>query len=607
MDDSEVRSTEQRLAELELAVADIKSRLREMAEVLATRAEPLARDPMRRVGEPAVEDRGAAPRPQGSYRRAQSATARRRASPTAGRTAWQGLLNRGPQFWISRLGIGLVLLSVVFLFDYAIDRGWLTPPIRTAIGLALGAALTFVGYRVRRKERWFSQVMLGGASASWYITGFAAFQLLHVVSYPIAFGFMVAVTVFTFWMGIREDGAALGVLGAVGGLGTPFFLYTEQGSLSGLVAYTCLVLLGASGIYLVQGWKSLLWTSVIGGWTVLLLGFSGVTLSERWVVQAGIVAAWLMLWLVPAGRELLAVERPGKWRRPQSRLSDVLRRTGLAADPDADLALLVAAMPVGALFFSRATWESGDALWGFIALALAVCLAGAAAFIRSRPTLGVLASGHSVGAAILAVIAVALLFGPDLQILLWAGMAVAFLYLGRRLDETELGKCGHVLSVIVAVWLLQRLAGGGTAEMAVLTARGLCDAGVIVGFLAASLWSGRNSARWYRLAAHFAFLGWLWRELTLLPAGQAIVTASFGVYGMVLLTAAARTRKVGMATLLIAVGKLFLVDLERVDPFLRILLFLGFGGLFLTISYYYRDRWRAADPEGLPPDSPDPS
>jgi uncharacterized membrane protein len=60
----------------------------------------------------------------------------------------------------------------------------------------------------------------------------------------------------------------------------------------------------------------------------------------------------------------------------------------------------------------------------------------------------------------------------------------------------------------------------------------------------------------------------------------------------VLLLAARRTRLVGLATLLLVVAKLFLVDLSRVDPFLRILLFLGFGGTFLLISYYFRDLLR---------------
>ena len=44
-----------------------------------------------------------------------------------------------------------------------------------------------------------------------------------------------------------------------------------------------------------------------------------------------------------------------------------------------------------------------------------------------------------------------------------------------------------------------------------------------------------------------------------------------------------------MGTLLLVVGKLFLVDLARLETIWRILLFLGFGGLFLVLSYYFQN------------------
>ncbi len=584
MDESDARSTEERLGKLEEAVADLERKLQVLTEALVSRAEPGARPPVRVT--PGRTPRAGVPP--------------RRTAPRTEKSLWQRLADRGTQFWISRLGIGLVLLAVVFLFDYAIDQGWLTPPIRVAFGIALGVALAVIGLRVRRKEPWFSQLMLGGAAASWYITGFAAFQLLHLFSYPVAFVFMVLVTGFTFWAAIREDGAALGVLGAIGGLGTPFFLYTDQGSVPGLVGYTCLVLLGTSGIYLVKGWRSLLSTSVIGGASVFLLAFAGLAPGDRWALQVGIVVAWLIFWLVTVGQAWLANEDPAKSQHPRSWLADQFSQARHVVHRDSDIAFLTAATPVGALFFSRAIWQWGDALWGAIALGAGLCYAGAATFVRRRPDLRTLVSAHIVAVALLTVIAVALFFDHNLQILLWAVLAVAFFYLGQRLGEDALGACGHVLSAIVAVWLLQRLTAEGGAETAVFTARGLADAGVILGLLAASWWSGYKWAKWYQLAAHAAFLGWLWRELIALPAGEAIVTASYGVYGLTLLAASVKTRKVGLATLLIAVAKLFLVDLDRVDPFLRILLFLGFGALFLIISYYYRDRWQGAD-SGPPP------
>jgi uncharacterized membrane protein len=488
-----------------------------------------------------------------------------------------------------------VLLSVVFLFDYAVDRGWLTPPVRVAFGLALGAVLAAVGLRVQRKERWFSQLMLGGASASWYITGFAAFQVLEILSYPVAFVFMIAVTVFTFWMGIRQDEAVLGALGAIGGLGTPFFLYSDQGSLPALVGYTCLVVLGTSGIYLLRGWRSLLWTSVIGGWAVLVLASADVTVAQRWVLQCGIAALWLMFWSVAACRSLLESASPTKWHYTRPSAIGALSEHDLAATPHASSALLVVALPLLALLFSRSVWETGDTIWGSAAAAVAVTYAAVALLIRARYELAILASAHAVAAAALMTVAIALLFKADVNIVLWTALAIALLYLGRSYGETALSACGHLLFAVVGFWLLQRLGGGVRPETAIFSARGLSDAFVIAGMMVASKWAHDDFRKWFVVAGYVGLLGWLWRELSVLPAGEAIVTTTYGVLGLGLLAASAQTRKAGLVTLLIAVAKLFLVDLDRVDPFLRVLLFLGFGSLFLGISYYYRGRWLDSD------------
>jgi uncharacterized membrane protein len=100
----------------------------------------------------------------------------------------------------------------------------------------------------------------------------------------------------------------------------------------------------------------------------------------------------------------------------------------------------------------------------------------------------------------------------------------------------------------------------------------------------------------------------LWRELSVLPDGDAYVTVAWGLYTIVLLVtglllAQSRLVIVGMGTLLLVVAKLLLVDLISLDAVWRILLFLGFGGIFLVLSYYLQALWRANDkrvPERTP-------
>jgi uncharacterized membrane protein len=53
--------------------------------------------------------------------------------------------------------------------------------------------------------------------------------------------------------------------------------------------------------------------------------------------------------------------------------------------------------------------------------------------------------------------------------------------------------------------------------------------------------------------------------------------------------------RLGLVTLFVVVGKLFLVDLAWVGAVWRILLFLGFGVVFLLLSYYLQSLWRPGE------------
>ena len=594
MTDPSERSLEERLAALEAAVESLQRKLAFLPEPRRGLPDEAARRPAGPPTAPAGTSRA----PSSPYTLRPPPHPRPPATPGF----FTRLLAHGPEFWISRVGIGLLLAGVAYLFKYAVDQGWLTPTIRVAFGLALGIALAAIGLRVHAERRWFAQIMLGGAAATWYITGFAAFQLLHLVSFATAFGFMVAVTAFTFWAGVRQSEAVLAVLAAVGGLATPFLLYTESGSVPGLMAYTCLLLTGTSAIYLHKGWQSLLWTTAVGAWLVVALGFRTEAAADRIALQCGIAAIWLFFWLVPVTREVLTDRDPARWSRPAP--GGAL--PGFASIRDRTphyLAWLVLATAVISLFASRAVWGAGNWAWGTTACVGAIAYGFAGGYLSASKSLGLLAGAHRVTAATLVAIAIALWFEPDVVLVLWALEAAVLHRLAQRLAASgvaepagsvlRLDTAAHLLFFTVAVWLLARLLSEVTPAPAVLNVRAAADAGAIA---IALLLSGRLDPRArlvYRLVVHAAILGWLLRELGALPAGDGIVTTSWGVYAIGLLLVRG-ARRVALITLFLAVAKLVLHDLSQVEAIWRILLFLGFGGVFLAISYYVPDLWGRA-------------
>lgn len=494
---------------------------------------------------------------------------------------------RSGEWWLNKLGIGLLLFGVAFLFLLSVERGWITPTTRVGLGLAISATLLTVGLRVYENRRAFSQVLLGGGLGALYTTDFAAFQLYSLVPYLLAFAFMVAVTLLGCFLSFRQDEASLSVISALGGLGTPFLLYDDAGSLGGLVLYACLILAGTGAIYFYKGWASLLCVSFAGGWLVLLIGYlsgfsfwAASSFEDRWILQLGVIFVWLLFWIVPVAREVLRGSR------------GVIAR------------LYTVTTSIVALGFTAAIWRFTSSEFGWITISGAALYALVAlAFERLDDSRG-LSRLHALVALLLLTHTLFLMLEGDVLFLTLAAEATILHLVARRFSDRIVSAGAHLLSSIAALWLANRLLPGilesflNSAHSALFNARVLVDLAVIaLTFGASVLVLPRNLSLAYRVVAHAALLALLWRELSALPGGDAWVTVAWGVYAVGLLVTGLRLDRAslvrgGMATLFLVVIKLFLVDLAEVEALWRVLLFLGFGGLFLALSYYLRSPWR---------------
>lgn len=618
-------------------------------------------------------------------------------------------------FWFNKIGLGLLLLALAFLFNYAVDQGWIGPPERVAIGLILGTSLLGIGYRTAKKRPHFGQAVQGGGIAAYYITGFAAFRLYDLVSFPVAFGFMFLVTILAFTLSLRQKEAMLSLIGGLGGLATPFLLYTGQGNIIGLIIYTCLICGSLVLIYFFQGWQILLWLANVGGWGILLgvmwtagLIESRIVNAENLTMQGGILFGLLMFWAMPVLRHLDWLEDPHRLPPVKFGIADsYLSQIGqlpLQVHPRFTILL----NPLMTLWLTWQLWHLTDVSEGLITLGAACLFAVVALGISTKPGRDAIWYLHGVTAVLFFNIALIQLFDGSWLLLAFA-LEATFLHAGKRYVKFPSLQIGaHVLSLIVTAFLFERL-----FERFIVTGRhiqilnldSLIDL-TIIGLLfmiAYFLQTGKNSPfrlaywliahiamllwwrrelqpfyipglvttswaihavllhwdarrqeqelmRWlphllsmivmillfnqmlwhrsvtavlnlqsffslaiiglifitsylfteeeeiyvrigYRLGTHVALLTWIWQEFNQL-SGQGLVTLVWGIYAVILLSVALyfhhqRLRLVALATLFVLVGKLFLVDLVAVETVWRILLFAGFGGLFLFISYFY--------------------
>ncbi len=491
------------------------------------------------------------------------------------------------QMWLNRLGIGLVLLGTGLLFRYSIEMGWLTPAVRVAFGMALGVVLFLLGLRLDPRQR-FGAVLLGGGVATWYITGWAAFNLYGLIGYLAAFLGMVAITGIAFGFALGRDAPALGVLGAVGGLGTPLLLGVSYGTARGFALYTCLILAWTAGVYLRRGWKSLLWTAMPLGWVLLFIYARHLppepqtAPGDRWIVQLAAVFAWAVLGALPLARRVVLLRRAGghefHWKH-----AETAHWYGLALIPPA------AALAVGA-----AVWNPQPEPWGWWTLAVAAGYA-AAGWALYRPDHRIARALFFTASVLISAGCVAAFHGDALLFAL-ALQALGLHLLAGKGGGPSIRWMAHRVFIVAAAWMLYRLVENGDTD----APRVLADLAVVaVGFVASFLFRAKRWVYGYRFFVHVALMGWLWRQLAPYDGGQGLATIAWGAYGLALLLYGLRrgrpvVEKTGIATLFAVVAKLFLVDLSALHPLFRVLLFLGFGGVFLFLSYSLQAWWKDA-------------
>jgi hypothetical protein len=221
-------------------------------------------------------------------------------------------------------------------------------------------------------------------------------------------------------------------------------------------------------------------------------------------------------------------------------------------------------------------------------------------------------AGHLAALSWLAGVLAPLPSGWSWLMLAWADYALLLHWLARRElpagPEPPATFLAHGLFAVTGAWFLGELWRGATLGLAQLNVPTYADLAILLmAFAASFLLATRPERLVYRFAVHAAVLIWLWRELIVLPNGNGYATLAWGVYGLALLLFGLRRDFnqlviwTALGTLALVIGKLLLVDMGAVETIWRILLFIGFGGAFLVVSYYVQNLIRRGPTHGGKP------
>jgi uncharacterized membrane protein len=263
---------------------------------------------------------------------------------------WEQLV--GVKLFSAVAAVALVLAAIFFL-RYSLDRGWLSPAVRVAIGIVVATTLLVVcELRAALRYRVTANALDAAAIAILFSTFFAAHSLWNLIPGTLTFALLGLVTVLAVLLSIRHDSIFIAVLGLVGGFATPALLSTGENRPIPLFLYLLLLNVGLAWVAVRKQWPVLtiltlaLTTAYQWGWVVTFLSSSDLTLGMG-IFLVFSVTSFIVLTLGRANRD--------------GAMDLTLEQSGLAA----------AAMPLAFAIFLAAVPRYGvhtGLLFGFLLL-----------------------------------------------------------------------------------------------------------------------------------------------------------------------------------------------------------------------------------------------
>jgi uncharacterized membrane protein len=170
------------------------------------------------------------------------------------------------------VGATALALAGAFLVKISFERGWISPPVRVAMGVAFGVALLALAEALRRSSGRISEALAAAGIADLFACFLAAVHLYRLVPPGVGFALMALTTAVAVALALRQ-GIMVALIGLVGGFLTPALIQTEHPSARNLFGYLLLLTAGLLAAAWRRGWRWLAFAALAGGllWTAVWL------------------------------------------------------------------------------------------------------------------------------------------------------------------------------------------------------------------------------------------------------------------------------------------------------------------------------------------------
>jgi uncharacterized membrane protein len=520
----------------------------------------------------------------------------------------------------NRIGIFAVLIGMAWFLKLAIDRNWIGPGIRIAIGMVVAAALVVWSERFRaRGYSAFSYTLKALGTGIAYLSLWASFSVYHLLPAALAFLLMVAVTVANAAFAWRQDSELLAVYALAGGLATPALLSTGHNHQLFLFSYLLLLDLGAAVLVAHRPWGRMLLGSFLGTAAYFGLWWGEYYSPAAFDLTAAFIALFYLLFTLA----------------PQL----ILRRVDRGSMVPAEAQVLVALPLVTSACTFFAAYDLVDspgttALKPWVAVVLALGSLSIYAW-KQAASLRLAASHLAIAVALFAIAAVLRFDGYGITLCWLAETLLLSVFASRSRSAPLRISAAVMLCAVTLNLLLLELLDPPHAPVAFLLNPHFATYAAGLGVLASVArlaWSALPQSLGVRVALQlrsvsfgdWAFLaGWsiiafnlvalvagtveirnYWPDgrfgtLLQLPAHVEFSLSAWYMFYGALLMAVGFLRRVAflrwqaLVLLALSIAKAFLFDTSRLSQGYRVLSFLGLGVLLLAVSFAYQRDWLA--------------
>ncbi len=327
-----------------------------------------------------------------------------------------------------RIGGVVLFFGLAFLVKYAAEQGILDLKMRLWGVAIIGVMLAALGWRLRKKEGAYGQILQGIGIATIYLVIYASSKFYGLLDLRFAFVLMFAVVVVASVLAVLQNALPLALFTSAGGFMVPILTSDAQGHHVALFSYYSFLNLG---IFIVAWYRS---------WRVLnLLGF---------VFTFGVATVWGVLRYRP---EMFATTEPFLILFFVMYLSiSILFTLKYPYDPKHPIdGTLVFGLPMVAFVLQLHLVDRFDYGDAYSAVFLGALYTLLYILFRRKKELLLLAYSFLALSTIFFTIAVPYIFDADVSAALWSIEAVAILWISLK-QHSVIGRYFAILLLLLS-------------------------------------------------------------------------------------------------------------------------------------------------------------